>query len=378
MQDTDFARRVLAWFDRHGRTHLPWQQQPTLYRVWVSEIMLQQTQVQTVIPYYERFMARFPDLASLADAPLDDVLHHWSGLGYYARARNLHRAALRLRDEYNGRFPEDFDAVNGLPGIGRSTAGAILSLAAGQRHAILDGNVKRVLARYFAVAGWPGKSAVLKQLWGLAEAVTPTRRVAAFNQAMMDLGATVCTRGAPTCAQCPLQPGCRAFAAGATGRYPQAKPSRELPLRAVHMLLLAHAHEVYLEQRPAQGIWGGLWSFPEFDDRDGLNAWCDARGLPLTGEEILPVIQHTFSHFRLAITPHRLRLKKPMFSVMEVERGLWYKLHGSETVGLAAPVQRLLDSLREQLPEELRHDANGALRKTGQRGRGPGTPDVPG
>ncbi len=378
MPDNTFAQRVLAWFDRHGRKHLPWQQEPSAYRVWVSEIMLQQTQVQTVIPYYQRFMHRFPDVASLADAPLDEVLHHWSGLGYYARARNLHRAAQQIRDAYAGRFPEAFDAVARLPGIGRSTAGAILSLACGQRHPILDGNVKRVLARYFAVAGWPGKSEVLKEMWCLTEAVTPGERVAQFNQAMMDLGATLCTRRAPACAQCPLQQNCRAFAEGDPGRYPQAKPRRQLPLRQAHMLLLVCAHEVYLEQRPAQGIWGGLWSFPEFGDVAGLSAWCDARGLEVAGAETLPVVRHSFSHFHLDITPHCLGLKNPVFSVMEAGQGLWYKLQGADAVGLAAPVQRLLARLQEQIQEDIRHDANGAVRKTRQRGRGTGTPDLSG
>jgi A/G-specific adenine glycosylase len=377
MPDDRFSQQVLAWFDRHGRKHLPWQQQPTTpYRVWVSEIMLQQTQVQTVIPYYQRFMQRFPDVVSLADAPLDEVLHHWSGLGYYARARNLHRAAQQVRDACDGRFPELLDAVTSLPGIGRSTAGAILSLASGQRHPILDGNVKRVLARCFAVDGWPGQRDVLNELWRLADAVTPDQRVAHFNQAMMDLGATLCTRSRPACAQCPLQHDCRAFAEGNPGRYPQAKPRRQLPQRQTHMLLLVCASEVYLEQRPAQGIWGGLWSFPQFDDVDGLSAWCDARGLEADGRETLSVVRHTFSHFHLDITPHCLRLKNPVFSVMEAGQGLWYKLQGSDAVGLAAPVQRLLARLQQQTQEETGHDTNGALRKTGQRGRRAGTPDL--
>jgi A/G-specific adenine glycosylase len=376
MSDNRFATRVLDWFDQYGRKHLPWQQRPTPYRVWISEIMLQQTQVQTVIPYYQRFMQRFPDVASLADAPLDDVLHHWSGLGYYARARNLHRAAQQIRDQFAGCFPDAFDAVTGLPGIGRSTAGAILSLACEQRHPILDGNVKRVLARYFAVAGWPGKSAVSQELWRLSESVTPAERVAPFNQAMMDLGATVCARSAPACADCPLREDCRAFAEGDTGRYPQAKPRRQLPQRQTHMLLLVCAREVYLEKRPAHGIWGGLWSFPEFEDVGRLGVWCDERGLELAGLDTLPVVRHTFSHFHLDITPHCVRLNNPVFSVMEGGQGLWYKLQGSDAVGLAAPVQRLLARLQEQTQEDTRHDANGELRETGQRGRGAGTADL--
>lgn len=363
--DNGFAGRVLRWFDEHGRKHLPWQQDATPYRVWVSEIMLQQTQVQTVMPYYERFMQRFPAVRSLADAPLDEVLHHWSGLGYYARARNLHKAARQIRDEHNGEFPEDFDAVSALPGVGRSTAGAILSLACDQHFPILDGNVKRVLARYFAVDGWPGKSAVLSELWRLSEALTPAARVAEFNQAMMDLGATLCTRGTPACQRCPLADGCLAYAGGEPGRYPGSKPKREIPVRETHMLMLVTSREAWLEQRPLQGIWGGLWSFPQFDDPEALRAWCAARALDAADIETHEVVRHTFSHFHLDITPHCLRLKNPVFSVMEVA-GLWYKLHGSEAVGLAAPVQRLLARLQEQTQEDIRHDPNGELRKAGQ------------
>ena len=208
---TDFAARVLHWYDRHGRKDLPWQNTDDPYRVWVSEIMLQQTQVQTVIPYYQRFMHRFPDVVSLADAGLDEVLQHWSGLGYYARARNLHHAAEIIRDRYDGRFPATIEAVSELPGVGRSTAGAILALTFGQRHAILDGNVKRVLARHAAVDGWPGRTAVARQLWELAEARTPTARVGDYTQAMMDLGATLCTRSAPACGNCPVSGDCAAL-----------------------------------------------------------------------------------------------------------------------------------------------------------------------
>jgi A/G-specific adenine glycosylase len=329
--------------------------------------MLQQTQVQTVIAYFERFMQRFPTLQALADAPLDAVLHHWSGLGYYARARNLHKAARQIRDAHGGEFPGDFNAVSGLPGVGRSTAGAILSLAGGQRFPILDGNVKRVLARYHGVAGWPGQSAVLKELWRLSDAVTPGGRVAAFNQAMMDLGATLCTRGTPACERCPLTDGCQARAEGETHRYPGSKPRRAIPLRTTHMLMLVTDRETWLEQRPPQGIWGGLWSFPQFDSLDALADWCALRGLDTAGMVTRDAVRHTFSHFHLDITPHCLKVKNPGFSVMEAP-GLWYKLHGSEAVGLAAPVQRLLAGLQEQTQEDTGHDANGELRKTGQAG----------
>ncbi|MDQ2694431.1 MAG: A/G-specific adenine glycosylase, partial [Pseudomonadota bacterium] len=275
MNGDDFSRRVLDWHDRHGRKNLPWQQAPTPYRVWVAEIMLQQTQVATVIPYYRRFLARFPDIAALADAPLDDVLHLWSGLGYYARARNLHRAAVILRDRHGGELPLDFAALRALPGIGRSTAGAILAQAAGRRHAILDGNVRRVLARYHAVAGWPGQAAVNDALWEYAEGHTPHDRLAAYTQAMMDLGALVCTRRRPACAACPLAGGCQAHAQGRETDYPETRPRRQLPVRATRMLLLCAATgEVLLERRPPSGVWGGLWSFPECPPAADVAGWC--------------------------------------------------------------------------------------------------------
>jgi A/G-specific adenine glycosylase len=363
----EFAQRVLGWFDSHGRKDLPWQQQATPYRVWVSEIMLQQTQVQTVIPYYQRFMQRFPSVQALAGAPIDEVLHHWSGLGYYARARNLHKAAQQVRDEFDGRLPERLEALVELPGIGRSTAGAILSLAGGQRHAILDGNVKRVLARYHAVDGWPGKSAVLKQLWSLSEAATPTRRVADYNQAMMDLGATVCVRGRPACEACPLHSDCEARLQGRQRALPAPRPRRALPVRAVQMLLLVDPERaVFLEKRPASGIWGGLWSFPEFADRQALQSWCDQRNIRAAAPaEVWPVVRHTFSHFRLDITPCCIRLQNPVASVMEAGQGVWYKTADSGALGLAAPVQRLLAQLQRSDRGEEKDGAYGALCETG-------------
>lgn len=236
----NFAARLLRWYDRHGRKDLPWQRARTPYTVWVSEVMLQQTQVATVIPYFERFMARFPDVRTLADAPLDAVLAHWSGLGYYSRARNLHRAAQQIRDRHGGVFPEDMDAIAALPGIGRSTAGAILAQALGQRHAILDGNVKRVLTRHRAIAGWPGQSAVERRLWEIAEAETPHARVADYTQAIMDLGAMVCTRARPRCGACPVADDCAARAAGTVSRYPAPKPRKTLPVRQTRMLLVTN------------------------------------------------------------------------------------------------------------------------------------------
>jgi len=346
--DDDFASRLLGWFDQHGRKDLPWQAEPTAYRVWVSEIMLQQTQVATVIPYYQRFMDSFPDVATLAAASLDQVLHHWSGLGYYARARNLHKTAILLEEQFAGRFPEDSEALQALPGIGRSTAGAILSLACGQRLPILDGNVKRVLARYHRVAGWPGKTSVLRELWQLAERYTPRRKVAAYTQAIMDLGATVCTRSKPDCRACPLAEQCQARAYDEQACYPAPRPKRHLPVRAVNMaMLLNQAGEVLLEKRPPSGIWGGLWSLPEFERAEDLADWCEAHGAKAR-QAVLSPLRHTFSHFHLDITAHVYRAQSPADSVMEAGRTVWYNSLQPQSVGLAAPVAKLL----QQLPRE--------------------------
>ncbi len=363
MNPRQFATVVLDWYDRHGRKDLPWQQARTPYRVWVSEVMLQQTQVATVIPYFERFMARFPSVTALADADLDAVLHLWSGLGYYARARNLHKAAVVVRDQYAGEFPIEFEAVQALPGIGRSTAGAILALACDQRQAILDGNVKRVLARLHAVDGWPGEAAVLARLWEYAERYTPAARVADYTQAMMDLGATLCTRARPGCAQCPLMAECRAYSAAAVTRYPASRPRRELPVRATHMLLLRNKRgEILLQQRPPQGIWGGLWSFPEVavsaetdgpDGSGGISAWCEQTlGRRVAHLEAWPAVRHTFSHFHLDITPWLVQLgENRAQAVLEGQPTVWYNTRTENVRGLAAPVQRLLERLQQTLPD---------------------------
>ena len=342
---TDFADRVLAWYDVYGRMNLPWQVRDA-YRVWVSEIMLQQTQVRTVIPYYERFMQRFPDVVSLADAPVDDVLHHWSGLGYYARARNLHRAAGIVRDEHGGAFPTAFDDVTALPGIGRSTAGAILSLAAGQRHAILDGNVKRVLARHHAVDGWPGRTAVQNALWAVAEERTPDERVADYTQAIMDLGATLCTRSRPRCGDCPVTADCAARLAGTIDRYPGKKPKTDKPLKATTMLLAVADGAVYLERRPPSGIWGGLWSFPEIDASDA-DDWSRRLGGEARHVEHWDPLRHSFSHYDLDIRPLLVAVGRPSTSVKDCDDALWYRLDAEPPGGLAAPVKKLLDRLKE-------------------------------
>ncbi len=344
----EFAVRVLGWFDGHGRKDLPWQRDVTPYRVWVSEIMLQQTQVQTVIPYFDRFVARFPDVAALADAPLDEVLHLWSGLGYYARARNLHRAAQVVRDRHGGRFPQDLEAVAALPGVGRSTAGAILSLALGQRHPILDGNVKRVLARHFAVAGWPGQGAVANRLWELAEALTPADRVAHYNQAMMDLGATVCRRACPACPGCPLAETCLAQRQGNPAAYPGRKPAKALPVRTARLLIVRDpAGRVLLERRPPTGVWGGLWSLPQTElDADPL-AWCNDRQLGEQAQLIShwPARRHTFSHFHLDMHPVEIRLERPGWRALDGDGCVWYNPGEPDARGLAAPIRQLLAEL---------------------------------
>jgi len=342
---TDFSDKLLGWFAGNGRKDLPWQKSPSPYRVWVSEIMLQQTQVNTVIPYYQRFMEAFPDVQTLAAADQDKVLHHWTGLGYYARARNLHRAAQEVVDKYEGGFPEQVDQLCELPGIGHSTAGAIVALAHGKRATILDGNVKRVLTRCFAVAGWPEQSAVRKQLWELAESLTPDKQVGPYTQAIMDLGATVCTRSKPDCPACPFQDQCQALKSDNVGSYPGRKPARTLPVKATVMHMLHNRkNQVLLEKRPPTGIWGGLWSFPETEDAAQFPDVIVIELQP-TKSERWPVLRHTFSHYHLDITPLHQQVGKLPDKVMESGRWLWYPLDQPVEVGLAAPVKKLLQRL---------------------------------
>ena len=342
------AHAVLQWFDQHGRHDLPWQLNPTPYRVWVSEIMLQQTQVTTVIPYYQRFMQRFPDVKTLAQAPIDDVLHLWTGLGYYARARNLHKTAQVVTAQYLGSFPPTLEQLSELPGIGRSTAGAILALSMGQRGVILDGNVKRVLCRYYAIRNWSGENATQKQLWQLAESATPSERVAAYTQAIMDLGATVCTRSKPACTRCPLADHCQALALAMTKTLPVSKPRKILPVRQTYMLICEHNNnEVLLEQRPASGLWGGLWSLPEFTAFDDVQTWLATKGAHF--RTCWPVVRHTFSHFHLDITPVVATLTRQQ--VAEPAAGMcWYPLvpennDARANLGLSAPVKKLLQRM---------------------------------
>ena len=338
----EFQAAVLGWFDLHGRKDLPWQTQPTPYRVWVSEIMLQQTQVTTVIRYFLRFMERFPRLQDLAEASLDEVLRHWAGLGYYARARNLHRTAQILHFDYAGKFPEDARQLCALPGIGRSTAGAILSMGLGIRAPILDGNVKRVLSRVAGVDGWPGEPQIARKLWQISEAFTPKMRFREYTQAMMDLGATLCTPRRPACIRCPLRTACRAFRLNITEALPVPRPRQSKPVRRCFMLVLKNDEGAFcLQKRPPVGIWGGLWSFPDFEPEAELIAWCRSKGVDTNTLERLPERRHTFTHFHLDYVPVIGRTSKP--SRIAEEAQCWRK--PGEENALPAPVRRLMMEL---------------------------------
>jgi A/G-specific adenine glycosylase len=307
--------------------------------------MLQQTQVATVIPYYRRFMQAFPELNSLASAPLDRVLEHWSGLGYYSRARNLHKAAGIIADEHGGQFPDDFEQLMALPGIGRSTAGAILAQALDQRHAILDGNVKRVLCRYHAVDGWAGTTTVQKQLWQFAEQHTPDKRTADYTQAMMDLGATLCTRASPQCTQCPLQTDCEANITDQVRQYPLPRPRKKLPVKAARLLILTDAASgsILLEKRPPTGIWGGLWSLPEAEVDEQVEQLCHQRwGLKVLSNEDCDPFRHTFSHYHLDITPCRVQVQLNETGVKESGETVWCPSEDATKRALSAPVSRII------------------------------------
>jgi len=337
----------VTWHAVHGRHDLPWQQDRTPYRVWVSEIMLQQTQVATVIGYFERFMARFPTPAALAAASGDEVLHLWTGLGYYARGRNLHRAAIRIRDEFGGEFPTRFEDVESLPGIGRSTAGAILALSQDLRFAIMDGNVRRVLSRWFGIVGDPTDRATTNLLWQRAEECTPHDHVATYTQAIMDMGATLCTRRNPLCRHCPVAAGCVARQTGRQYELPTPKAKKSVrPARHTHMVLaLRPDGSVFLRQRPPVGIWGGLWAAPAFDSAD------EARGFAaqnLGREPIeLPALQHAFTHFDLTITPWLVRCPG-LSAVMDAADSLWYNARQPASVGLPAPMKSLLERIDKE------------------------------
>ena len=333
-----FSEQLLTWFDQHGRKNLPWQQDINAYRVWVSEIMLQQTQVTTVIPYYERFMQRFPIVNELAAAEQDEVLHLWTGLGYYARARNLYKAAKIVTEQYNGEFPDSQEALEDLPGIGRSTAGAIRAIAFKQHASILDGNVKRVLARYYAVDGWPGDNKVAMLLWQHADELTPPKRTADYTQAIMDLGATLCVRSRPLCDLCPVKENCLARRENRISDFPGKKPKKEKPVKQTCMLIFENSDgELLLEQRPQTGLWGGLWSFPECDEHD-LSHRTAGKEI-----EVLAPFRHTFTHFHLDITP--VRVQENHQTLATENNQLWFSPLAPSEIGLTRPVTKLLDLL---------------------------------
>jgi A/G-specific adenine glycosylase len=336
-----FASALIEWQKKHGRRDLPWQGTTDPYRIWLSEVMLQQTQVSAVIPYYERFLSRFPGLEALAAASEDDVLQLWSGLGYYARGRNLHAAAksvLRL-----GSFPASAEEIEKLPGIGRSTAAAIAAFAFGERAAILDGNVKRVLARYFGIEGWPGEKPVESRLWARANAVLPKTGIEPYTQALMDLGATVCIRNAPRCDACPVRSGCSARKARRTAEIPAPRPRKALPQKTVTWLVLRRGAEVLLEKRPSLGIWGGLWSFPESPAKD-VEGYCRrVLGCEADSKKVLEPLEHGFTHFRLQIRPLLCEVtRKPSFKTPGRQ---WIDVDGVAEAAVPSPVRTLIGRL---------------------------------
>lgn len=348
MQAIPFQQALLAWYQQHGRKDLPWKT-TNPYHIWLSEIMLQQTQVQTVVGYFLNFIARFPTIDALAEADEDAVMHAWAGLGYYARARNLHRAAQIMVERHDRQFPTQFDDVLALPGIGRSTAGAILSFAYGQTHAILDGNVKRVLTRFYGIDGYPGLTAVEKQLWQKAAYLTPKDNKAAdYNQAIMDIGATICTRRQPSCKHCPIIEGCVAFKTKTTERYPTPKPKAVKPTKTTQMLAILYNNKVLLYKRPSKGIWGGLWSLPEIANTDCPSQWCKNHlSVKRTSAKPLATFRHTFTHYHLDITPTIVDLEHPPTAVLA--DGQWVDITTPLDLGTAKPVQTILKRIKSEL-----------------------------
>jgi len=341
-----FANCLIAWQKIHGRHDLPWQNNQNPYAIWVSEIMLQQTQVAAVFGYYSRFMQRFPTIASLAAAEQEQVLQLWSGLGYYSRARNLHNAAQMIVDEYAGRFPQDFGAIQSLPGIGRSTAAAIAAFAFNQPRAILDGNVKRVFARHFLVEGWPGSLKVEKQLWALAEDLLPEENIVAYTQGLMDLGATLCTRSKPRCNNCPLNKTCLAFKQQRVSELPTPKARKTIPQKQTTMLLLRSGNEVMLEKRPPTGIWGGLWSLPEISAKENAEQSVDLRySIQAECLPALKILSHAFTHFRLHIQPQPMQVIHIRPHARETGI-IWLPLEDAIGAALPTPVRKILLSLK--------------------------------
>jgi A/G-specific adenine glycosylase len=342
---SEFSARLIDWQKVHGRHGLPWQNTTDPYAIWVSEIMLQQTQVTAVIGYYAKFMGRFPDIATLAEAEQEEVLQYWSGLGYYSRARNLHKAAQTIMADFNGQFPTDFEAAQTLSGIGRSTAAAIVSFAFGQIETILDGNVKRVLARHFLIEGWPSSPAVANKMWALAETLLPPNNMVPYTQGLMDLGATVCTRSKPKCEVCPLKETCQAFIANKTNELPTPKPKKAIPHKETTMLIMRMGNEVLLEKRPQKGIWAGLWSFPEISmSAIASEVAREQFGLSVESEEPLVIVNHVFTHYKLAITPQPLQvIDRP--KTMDVNGLVWLTVDDAIAAAIPTPVRNILLSL---------------------------------
>lgn len=341
-----FSSRVLKWYSLHGRHDLPWKHPVSAYRIWVSEIMLQQTQVVTVIPYFLRFMESFPTVKALAKAPMNLVLNHWAGLGYYARAKNLHRAAETIMSDFKGKFPKTVEQWTTLPGVGRSTAGAIVSQSFDLRAPILDGNVKRVLCRFNGVKGWPGLKTVEETLWNISEHFTPLEQAADYTQAMMDLGATCCTRSRPNCQACPLKTKCYAYLNDSQSTLPEKRPSKVLPTKVAHILVLqTHCGHVLLEQRPLKGIWSGLWTFPEFSELSALKTFLNTTlGIKRAKLESLSLIKHTFSHYHLHLKPNHLSLTKKVLLKKDIPLA-WINASGLKECGVPAPIKTLIRTL---------------------------------
>jgi len=344
---TDFSSRLIAWQKQFGRHDLPWQNTTDPYAIWVSEIMLQQTQVTAVIGYYSKFMQRFPTVAALAAATQDEVLQHWSGLGYYSRARNLHNAAQTIMDEHGGVFPQDFETIQALSGIGRSTAAAIVSFAFNQVQTILDGNVKRVLARHFAIEGWPGTPKIEKELWTLAESLLPETGMVAYTQGLMDLGATLCTRSKPQCTLCPVADSCLALKQGRVHALPTPKPRKSTPQKNTTMLILRQGDSILLEKRPPSGIWGGLWSFPETDGLQDLVHHAKQRfGMDVEVGVPLAKLSHAFTHFKLNINPQPLMVVSQQTTLNE-SANLWLSIEDAMGAAIPTPVRKILQSLSQ-------------------------------
>jgi A/G-specific adenine glycosylase len=340
-----FSQQIITWQKQYGRHDLPWQNTQDPYAIWVSEIMLQQTQVAAVIDYYQRFMTRFPNIAALASASQEEVLQHWSGLGYYSRARNLHNAAQTIMDHFNGIFPNQFDDILKLTGIGRSTAAAISTFALNAAQPILDGNVKRVFARHFLVEGWPSTPKVQAQLWQLAEQHMPNVDMIAYTQGLMDLGATRCTRSKPKCLECPIQSTCGAYLQNRTTHLPTPKPRKTLPQKECVMMLISQGNEILLEKRPATGIWGGLWSLPEIATHEIATEVAQLRyGLTVEPSEPLEMINHVFTHFKLAITPQPLILMhKPTY---QPNNTIWLSVDDAISAAIPTPIRTILNRIK--------------------------------